>query len=234
MTVSSDATHDTSGWGVLDDLPGHPMMWVLIFSELTAFGLLLGAFAVARAVDPAGFAALYLAGLTPNNPIQPGNQTTVLGTVSNGATGQALAGATPEPELAPIALPRAQPEGGLSSHLGMNLKPVKRGRRKGVKHSSYPEFMAKGAPDDEWVFALIPDPNKGAYRRPVDLIETLHMPEEQIGDATCEQLSMTDYLDRLSGYLQAKAGQDLAGERAGEMATLPPSRVKRPGSDKRS
>lgn len=38
--------------------------------------------------------ALYLAGLTPNNPIQPGNQTTVLGTVSNGATGQALAGAT--------------------------------------------------------------------------------------------------------------------------------------------
>ncbi|MTW16019.1 cytochrome c oxidase subunit 3 family protein [Rhodoplanes serenus] len=57
MTVSSDATHDTSGWGVLDDLPGHPMMWVLIFSELTAFGLLLGAFAVARAVDPAGFAA---------------------------------------------------------------------------------------------------------------------------------------------------------------------------------
>lgn len=147
---------------------------------------------------------------------------------------QALAGDTPEPELAPIALPRAQPEGGLSSHLGMNLKPVKRGRRKGVKHSSYPEFMAKGAPDDEWVFALIPDPNKGAYRRPVDLIETLHMPEEQIGDATCEQLSMTDYLDRLSGYLQAKAGQDLAGERAGEMATVPPSRVKRPGSDKRS
>lgn len=38
--------------------------------------------------------ALYLTGLTPSNPIQAGNQTTVLGTVSNGATGQALAGAT--------------------------------------------------------------------------------------------------------------------------------------------
>lgn len=42
---------------VLDTLPGHAMMWVLIFSELAAFGALLVAFAVARALDPAGFAA---------------------------------------------------------------------------------------------------------------------------------------------------------------------------------
>jgi len=44
-------------WGVLDGLPGDPMMWVLIFSELVAFGLLLGAFVVARAVHPAVFTA---------------------------------------------------------------------------------------------------------------------------------------------------------------------------------
>ena len=41
----------------LDDLPGDPMIWVLIFSELAAFGLFLGAFAVARAVSPAVFAS---------------------------------------------------------------------------------------------------------------------------------------------------------------------------------
>ena len=34
-----------------------PMMWVLVFSELVAFGLFLGAFIVARAVNPAVFAS---------------------------------------------------------------------------------------------------------------------------------------------------------------------------------
>lgn len=44
------------GWGILAELPGDPMMWVLIFSELAVFGLLLGAFSVARAVNPSAFA----------------------------------------------------------------------------------------------------------------------------------------------------------------------------------
>ena len=43
------------GWGILAELPGEPMIWVLIFSELAVFGLLLGAFAVARAVNPSVF-----------------------------------------------------------------------------------------------------------------------------------------------------------------------------------
>ncbi len=46
-----------TGWGILDDLPGDPMIWVLIFSELAAFGLFLGAFAVARAINPTVFSA---------------------------------------------------------------------------------------------------------------------------------------------------------------------------------
>ena len=45
------------GWGILAELPGEPMIWVLIFSELAVFGLLLGAFAVARAVNPSVFAS---------------------------------------------------------------------------------------------------------------------------------------------------------------------------------
>jgi nitric oxide reductase NorE protein len=45
------------GWGLLGELPGDPMIWVLIFSELAVFGLLLGAFAIARAINPSVFAS---------------------------------------------------------------------------------------------------------------------------------------------------------------------------------
>jgi nitric oxide reductase NorE protein len=53
----ADCEREESGWGVLEGLPGDPMMWVLVFSELVAFGLFLGAFIVARAVNPAIFAS---------------------------------------------------------------------------------------------------------------------------------------------------------------------------------
>jgi len=48
---AADCEQQGTGWGILEDLPGDPMIWVLIFSELVAFGLFLGAFAVARAVE---------------------------------------------------------------------------------------------------------------------------------------------------------------------------------------
>ena len=54
---AADYEQKETGWGLLDDLPGDPMIWVLIFSELAAFGLFLGAFTVARAVSPAVFAS---------------------------------------------------------------------------------------------------------------------------------------------------------------------------------
>ena len=53
----ADCEREESGWGVLEGLPGDPMMWVLVFSELVAFGLFLGTFIVARAVRPAVFAS---------------------------------------------------------------------------------------------------------------------------------------------------------------------------------
>lgn len=43
--------------GILDDLPGELMMWVLIVSELLVFGAGLAAFMSVRISDPAGFAA---------------------------------------------------------------------------------------------------------------------------------------------------------------------------------
>jgi len=53
---TAECEQQGAGWGILQELPGEPMIWVLIFSEFVAFGLLLGAFSVARAIHPAGFA----------------------------------------------------------------------------------------------------------------------------------------------------------------------------------
>ncbi|WP_201861256.1 cytochrome c oxidase subunit 3 family protein [Microvirga soli] len=44
-------------WGALSDLPGHPMMWVLILTEVVTFGLLFLTFAIAGAVHHDLFAA---------------------------------------------------------------------------------------------------------------------------------------------------------------------------------
>ncbi len=52
-----DAEADDGGADLLAGLPGHPMMWILILSELAVFGVAFIGFAVARLLDPAGFAA---------------------------------------------------------------------------------------------------------------------------------------------------------------------------------
>ncbi|MBE0452715.1 cytochrome c oxidase subunit 3 [Roseovarius autotrophicus] len=41
---------------LIDELPGEPMMWVLIVSELLVFGAGLAALSAMRLTDPAGFA----------------------------------------------------------------------------------------------------------------------------------------------------------------------------------
>lgn len=47
----------TGGSDPFKGLPGHPMMWILIASELLVFGAALIAFSAARIADPAGFMA---------------------------------------------------------------------------------------------------------------------------------------------------------------------------------
>ena len=54
---AQDCEAQDGGWGLLGELPGDPMIWVLIFSELAVFGLLLGAFVIARAINPSVFAS---------------------------------------------------------------------------------------------------------------------------------------------------------------------------------
>lgn len=43
-------------WGTLSALPGNPLMWVLILSELAVFGAFLAGFAGARVMQPQVFA----------------------------------------------------------------------------------------------------------------------------------------------------------------------------------
>jgi nitric oxide reductase NorE protein len=68
-----EANDASDAWSVLDSLPGH-LMWVLIFSELVAFGALLGGFAVARMIDRAAFDA----GQAQLDPMLAGFNTFVL------------------------------------------------------------------------------------------------------------------------------------------------------------
>ncbi|WP_204602001.1 cytochrome c oxidase subunit 3 family protein [Paremcibacter congregatus] len=44
--------HGTGGWGALSRLPGNPMMWILIWSELVVFGIFFAGFAIAHILQP--------------------------------------------------------------------------------------------------------------------------------------------------------------------------------------
>ncbi|WP_420963213.1 cytochrome c oxidase subunit 3 family protein [Brucella sp. IR073] len=72
--TQTESPAETGGWGALSELPGHPMMWVLIFSEIVAFGAMLIAFSIARAAYPDIFAA----GRARLNPAIGGLNTIVL------------------------------------------------------------------------------------------------------------------------------------------------------------
>lgn len=54
---ASSGPADGGGWGALSDLPGNPIMWVLIISELLVFGAFFVAFGVARILDVETFRA---------------------------------------------------------------------------------------------------------------------------------------------------------------------------------
>jgi len=50
-----DAPSPDDDWGILSQLPGNPMMWLLIWSELAVFGATFIGFSVARLIDPETF-----------------------------------------------------------------------------------------------------------------------------------------------------------------------------------
>lgn len=44
--------HSSGGWGILSRLPGNPMMWILIWSELIVFGMFFIGYAIAFRLQP--------------------------------------------------------------------------------------------------------------------------------------------------------------------------------------
>lgn len=48
MSTREQLTEEHGGWGAFDDLPGNPMIWVLIICELMVFGAFFGGFCIAR------------------------------------------------------------------------------------------------------------------------------------------------------------------------------------------
>ncbi|WP_017462013.1 hypothetical protein [Dyella ginsengisoli] len=107
-------------------------------------------------------------------------------------------------------------------HLGLDQTLMRGGRRKGVKHATFASFLAEGQAEDEWVFAMIPDRSPGKSVRPVDLIETLRLElsDEQIEGATCEQLSLAEYLERSVTYHRDKPDRDRSAEREATLRAM--------------
>ena len=57
MTDTSTSPTGNGGWGALSELPGNPIMWVLIISELLVFGAFFLGFGVSRMLQPELFRA---------------------------------------------------------------------------------------------------------------------------------------------------------------------------------
>lgn len=57
MTDTTITPQGEGGWGALSELPGNPIMWVLIISELLVFGAFFLGFGVARVLQPEMFRA---------------------------------------------------------------------------------------------------------------------------------------------------------------------------------
>jgi len=55
--LDPDTLMEEPVWGALSELPGHPMMWVLLLSEFAVFGILFLIFSAARIREPLVFLA---------------------------------------------------------------------------------------------------------------------------------------------------------------------------------
>jgi len=106
---------------------------------------------------------------------------------------------------------------------GLDEEILRGGTRRGIKHASFQQFLATGAPADEWVFLMVPTDFRGTqHLRPIDLISSLDLPFELVSKATfCDQISLATYVKRLSVYMEIFASQNEAERRADHAGELP-------------
>lgn len=115
---------------------------------------------------------------------------------------------------------------------GLDEEPMRGGRaRKGVRQESFSSFLATGAPDDEWVFLMVPSSFSSNHaRRPIDLIATLDTYIETPDDVKCEQLSLIEYSETLAAFLR----EEFAATRQARAGDLPPRDPDAPEREPRS
>jgi hypothetical protein len=102
---------------------------------------------------------------------------------------------------------------------GLNEPILRGGRRRKVNQDTFAQFLSMGAPDDEWVFVMVPSPFPGlGVCRPVDLIASLDMDLDTLLDAECEQLSLSAYAETMAAFMR----QEQAGAAAARSGDLPP------------
>jgi hypothetical protein len=100
-----------------------------------------------------------------------------------------------------------------------DVKMIGGERRTKVRHDSHAQFLSVGAPNDEWVFLMVPSAYPAqTVRRPVDLIASLDMDPDTLVDAECEQLSLESYGEALAAFVRAEG----AAERKLRAGELPP------------
>lgn len=103
---------------------------------------------------------------------------------------------------------------------GLDEPPMGGGRGKGIVHASLSSFLSTGLPDDEWLFVMVPERELGNIYRPVDLIASIDLPWEKVRDAKCEQITLSDYVERMAKFSSLAADYLAGQERASERASL--------------
>lgn len=107
-----------------------------------------------------------------------------------------------------------------------------------IRQASFADFLIQGLPDDTWVFGMVTLDFHG-MRRPVDLLTCLDLPEDQVAQASFQDMTLKEYVAVMDGYLSRFDDQRIAEELATERARIamghgPPRQRSKKVSNRRS
>lgn len=130
------------------------------------------------------------------------------------------------PQLTTVDAMRGYTAGNLLRYVGE--EPGRRGRVK-IQHTSFPDFLANGRPDDVWMFGMVLLDFRG-QRRPVDVLSCMELTTDQLWSASCQEMRLAEYVAAMNDYLARFEDQwlaeVLAAERAQQALSLIPASSK--------